>query len=211
MFMPVFLAMSLPGAPQEVPPVPGGCSAPAAENIGKPGCFLSAEIDIAEPPTELFWHIHAFADQAHAQAEARRHRWAIVVQAHGRTWLYVMSGRDAAVRGGETWGVVGPLKVPGNGPVTVRFMESLFPPGMRTRVHAHSGPEAFLVVEGEQCVETPGDRRKIPARGSYIVESGAHVQSAPTGRKNLVVIVAPKGAPWITLGSDWVPSGFCTR
>ncbi|AQR72994.1 cupin domain-containing protein [Sphingomonas sp. LM7] len=210
MLLPLIFVTSLIGGAQDVAPVPGGCSAPAAENVGKPGCFLSAEIEIAKPPAELFWHITSFASEARAQQEAPRHLWKTLVHAHGRVWLYVVGRREEDIRSGELWGVVGPLKVPGKGPVTVRFMESLFPPGMRTRVHAHSGPEAFFVVDGEQCVETPRDKHRIPARQSYIVERGAHLQAAPGGRRSLVAIVAPKGEPWMTLGQDWVPTGFCS-
>ncbi len=67
------------------------------------------------------------------------------------------------------------------------FLESVFPPGMRTRVHSHPGPEAFYVVEGQQCMETPSERRKLNAGESFVVQPGPHVQTAPGGRKNIAL------------------------
>lgn len=40
------------------------------------------------------------------------------------------------------------------------------------------GAEAFFVVEGEQCMDTPGEQTTIAAGGTYIVSRGPHVQAA---------------------------------
>lgn len=193
---------------QTVPPVPGLCTAPAAENVEKPGCYLSAEIALDGAPATLFWHIYEVANKDDASAEAKRHRWATVVVAHSRIWLYVLGGPDEDIHGGVRKAVVGPLQMPA-GEVKARFMEAIFPPGMRTRVHAHFGPEAFYVVEGEQCMESPSARQKLVAGSTYIIASGPHVQAAPKGRRNLVLILAPTNAPWSVPRDDWTPSSFC--
>ncbi len=91
-----------------------------------------------------------------------------------------------------------------------RFLESHFPPGMRTRVHSHPGPEGFYVVAGEQCMDTPNGRRKIGAGGTFIVAGGAHMQAAPSGRKNIAVVFYPPGVPWMRM-EGWQPSNFCSR
>lgn len=82
---------------------------------------------------------------------------------------------------------------------------------MRTRSHAHPGPEAFYVVDGVQCMESRSDRRMVRAGGTYVIESGAHVQAAPRGRRNIAVLIVPEGAPWIEIVNDWTPSDFCLR
>ena len=202
----LFLAASAPV--RIVPPVPGMCTAPAADNVEKRGCYLSAVIGLSGAPNSLFWHIHEFADLADAAKEAARHRWATAVVAHKRAWLYVLGGRDEAVEGGTRKAVVGPLRMP-PGELQGRFMEAIFPPGMRTRVHAHAGPEAFYVVEGEQCMESPSVRRKLKPGSTYIIDGGPHVQAAPKGRRNLVLILAPTNAPWSVPRDDWTPSNFC--
>lgn len=124
---------------QAVPAVPGGCTAPARENVGKPGCYLSAEIAIDRPPSVLYWHVVPVATEAQARTAARRNRWSTVVAAHDRWWLYVLSpSKDEPAL--LPHDVIGPLRVQANARLTARFMESWFPPGMRTRVHRHAGP-----------------------------------------------------------------------
>ena len=207
---PVALIIAASLTAQAVPPVPGMCTAPASENVEKAGCYLSAEIGLGGAPATLFWHIYEFTDGREADEESKRHRWATVVVAHRRTWLYVLGDPQESVRGGVRRAVVGPLHMP-EGAVQARFMEAIFPPGMRTRVHSHAGPEAFYVVEGEQCMESPSDRRKLGPGMTYIVESGPPVQAAPKGRRNLVLILAPTNAPWSSPRNDWTPSHYCDQ
>ncbi|TRW14902.1 cupin domain-containing protein [Glacieibacterium frigidum] len=207
MLAPIFLLAAAMAQP-DVPPVPGLCTAPVPANPETPGCYRTGQIDLTSAPSEIYWQIHEFPTEAAASAEARRHRWASVAQAHSRSWLYVLGGPSEAVGGGTRRAMIGPLKVPA-GAVTAHFAEAIFPPGMQTRVHSHPGPEAFYVVEGEQCMESPTDKRLIQAGGTYIVEGGPHLQAAPKGRRNLVLILAPAGQPQIIPGGNWQPTGFC--
>ena len=65
-----------------------------------------------------------------------------------------------------------------------RLLEAIFPPGMTTRNHSHPGPEAFFVVEGQQCVETAEEQRMLGPGESYHFGTGIdHVQSSPGGRR----------------------------
>lgn len=65
------------------------------------------------------------------------------------------------------------------------------------------------MIEGEQCTETPTERRRIKAGESYIVPSGPHLQAAPLGRRSVVLILARPGQPWMQLSDDWPGSSFC--
>ncbi len=194
----------------DVPPVPGLCSAPVPADQDTPGCYQTGQLDLPDAPAGIFWHLHQFATPAAAAAEALKHRWATVAQAHSRTWLYVLGTATERIEGGTARAVIGPLHPPA-GRLTAHFAESVFPPGMQTRVHSHPGPEAFYVVEGEQCMDGPTAQRRLPAGASYIVEGGPHLQAAPKGRRNLVLILAPAGQPAIAPGGDWQPSDFCSR
>lgn len=194
-----------------VPPVPGGCTEPAAANLGKPGCYTSGELRIEQSPREIHWHIYAFSDPQTAQAEARRHRWSAVAASHGRHWLYVLGPRRLRSAGGTRVAIVGPMRLPAGRPMMARFLESTFPPGMRTRVHSHPGPEGFYVVSGEQCMDTPAGYRKIPAGRTFIVAGGPHMQAAPAGRTNIAVVFYPRGVPWMRMENGWQPSAFCER
>lgn len=192
----------------DVPPVPGLCSAPVPADRETPGCYQTNEIELAGAPEEIYWSIYEYRDIASAQREARRHRWSAVTHIHGRNWLYVLGLAGEPIKGAGLRAVIGPLKVP-DGTVTAHFSEAIFPPGMRTRVHSHPGPEAFYVVEGEQCMDSPTGSRVIEAGGSYIVAGGPHLQAAPKGRRNLVLILAPKGQPFVIPGGQWQPGNFC--
>ena len=78
------------------------------------------------------------------------------------------------VEGGIQRSLIGPLRTAG-GKLSAHFAEAIFPPGMRTRVHAHPGPEAFYVVDCVQCMETPVEKRLLPAGSAYVVEDGPHL------------------------------------
>lgn len=202
------LLFALAAVQGNTPPVPGLCSAPVPLDPETPGCYQTGRLELSGAPAELYWYVVQYPTPAAAAAEQARHRWSAVAQAHARNWLYVLGGAAEKIAGGERRALIGPLRVPA-GPVTAHFSEAIFPPGMKTRVHSHPGPEAFYVVEGEQCMETPSDQRRIPAGGTYIVDQGPHLQAAPKGRRNLVLILAPAGQAAVVPGGDWTPSDFC--
>lgn len=189
--------------------VPGLCTAPAAEHVGEAGCYLSAELDLADAPGQVYWHLYTFKTREAAQAEAARHAHAVVVTAHGQVWLHVLGTASEPVQGGTRQTVIGPLTVPAQG--YARLLESWFPPGMITRTHSHPGPEVFYVVEGEQCVETPQGGQLIGPSEHYVLDAGPHLQAAPRGRRSLVLLLTPGNAPWMQLEPDWTPTGFCVK
>lgn len=208
MFLPMLL-MTAAVAQADVPPVPGLCTAPVPADRETPGCYQTSELDLAGAPAKLYWHIREYPTLAAANAEAANHRWAAVAAAHSRYWLYLLGEAAEPATSGIERAVIGPLALPVR-PAVAHFSEAIFPPGMKTRVHSHPGPEAFYIVAGEQCMETPSDKRKIGAGGTYVVPSGVHLQAAPHGRRNLVLIIAPKGVPFVIPGrGQWTPTGFC--
>lgn len=192
----------------DVPPVPGLCSAPVPEDRETPGCYQTNEIDLAGATTQIYWSVYEYPSLAQASRESRRHRWSAVTQIHGRNWLYVLGPAGGPIPGATRRAEIGPLQVP-PGEVTAHLSEAIFPPGMRTRVHSHPGPEAFYVVEGEQCMDSPTDSLMIQSGGTYVVPEGPHLQAAPRGRRNLVLILAPRGKPFVIPGGQWQPTGFC--
>lgn len=59
-------------------------------------------------------------------------------------------------------------------------------------------------------MDSPAGHATVGAGESSIVEGGPHVQAAPLGRRNLVLILALKGVPFVTPASGgWTPSAFC--
>src|SRR5688500_17971004 len=92
------------GAPHQQSPrsgVPGGCSAPASENVGRAGCYMAAEIGIESPPAEIFWSAFTFPTAEAAAAAARRHRWSVTTHSHGLHWAHVLGPERVQLDGGR--------------------------------------------------------------------------------------------------------------
>lgn len=206
MLLTAALLLGLQAAPV---PVPGLCTAPAAEHRGQPGCYLAAELEFVAPRGEVYWHMYTFSSAAAAKKAAATVTQAIVTEAHGKVWLHVIGAKESTVAGGTLHTSIGPLIAPTQG--HARILESWFPPGMTTRAHSHPGTEVFYVVEGEQCVETPEGGTSIPAGRHYVLTQGPHLQAAPQGRRSLVLLLLPMDVPWMTLEKEWVPTGYCSK
>lgn len=204
----LFAASITPVAP---PLVPGGCTEQAADHQNEAGCYLLAEFKIEKAPPKLYWYIAEFPSLVDAEAAARGHRWSRAVSTHGRFWLLVIGDGREHVDGGTSRATIGPMSVPPGDMISIRFLTSNFPPGMRTRVHSHPGSEAFYVIEGEQCVETPTARHRVAAGHSYVVQGGLHMQAAANGRKSLVALILRSDAVWSRPEIGWTPSNFCAH
>jgi len=194
-------------------PVPGGCEAPAMSNQGKAGCYFDAEARVGRLGGAAYWHVDEFTDLSSARVQ--RVRGSAVVFAYGRFFLQTVNSDLAwSPRGGRRLATVGPMPVPSGVPLTARFMQAMTPPGVTTRPHAHSGPEAFYLLDGAICMETPAGVRTTSRGQTYWVEGGSPMQltSAPGGiRRSLLVVVHPTGQPWMTVAPGWQPRGACTR
>ena len=60
-------------------------------------------------------------------------------------------------------------------PYTARYMEAVFPPGSQPvggPGHRHPGPEAWYIVSGSQCLETPNGVITASAGGTALVPEG---------------------------------------
>ena len=83
-------------------------------------------------------------------------------------------------------------------------------PGEASAPHTHSGPEAWFVVEGEQCLETPDRAIRVKAGQTAMMDGGAAMRLVGTGtgpRRALVLILhdAAQPATTITPGATLVP------
>jgi quercetin dioxygenase-like cupin family protein len=99
-------------------------------------------------------------------------------------------------------------------PQTASFMEATFTPGMRSRVHTHAGPEAWVVLEGEQCLETTEGKIRVQAGESMMVRGGIPMALYGIGkgiRRALVLIIHPTGQSLGTTYDGWQPTESCLR
>ncbi len=191
--------------------VPGGCETPRSSAPGKTGCYFSGQIAVGTLP-QAFWHIDAFPTIEAARAAATPLSYAAVI--FGKAYLQTVNAdRTWRPSGGTRVSIVGPLPVADAAAAqTARFMEADTTPEMVARNHEHSGPEAWYLLEGGQCVETPaGVSRTAQGQGSWVA-AGPPMQLSNGGaatRKALVLVLHPAGKPWMTMMMGWQPKGLC--
>ena len=195
------------------PRLPGGCEAPAAENQGKMGCYLDQVVEISNLGPTAYYHIDEFADAR--AAERARTRQGVVVAAYGRTFLATVS-KDGSWRpaGGTRVATIGPIPAPDSRRVTARFMQAMTRPGASTQPHSHDGPEAFHILSGAICMETPDGAETTAAGGNYWIGGGCAMQLSSVGaeiRRSLFVVIHPSDRPWMNVGIPWSPRGACGR
>jgi len=181
---------------------------PASGRQGQPGCWklATAPVSFAGP---LYWHVYQLASAEQGRAARPPSR---VIRAFGRTWLVAVAEQHWRSSTGRHVATVGPLLLLSAKPHTASFMEATFTPGMSSRIHTHPGPEAWVVLEGEQCLETPEGIIRGRAGDAMMVRGGLPMQlfgSGATTRKALVLILHPTGEALGTTNREWRPKGAC--
>ena len=162
-----------------------------------------------------------------------------MAEVFGRHWLYAIAEEKWRPESGERIAVIGPLQVTASTAYTARYMQALFPPDAPTLYpgpgHRHPGPEAWYVVSGAQCLETPNGLIVASAGGGAMVPDGwpmAIASVGPETRRALVLILhrssepyamTVDGAPRVPVPAvsdhrshaaphaDWMPQGLCSK
>jgi quercetin dioxygenase-like cupin family protein len=195
------------------PRMPGGCEAPAEANTGKLGCYYDASVKFGTLPASVFWHVDEFPDAASA-AEAKGHA-SVVVRGYDRIFLHTVNGEaEWRAGGGRHLATVGPMPAPQGSPVTARFMQAMSQPGATTRPHRHDGAEAFYLLSGAICIETPDGDKTTVAGETYWVPARVPMQLTSAGaglRRSLFLVLHASSQPWMTMAPDWTPAGACRR
>jgi quercetin dioxygenase-like cupin family protein len=84
-------------------------------------------------------------------------------------------------------------------------------PGDRSRVHTHSGPEAWYVLAGAQCLETPAGIHRGHAGGTMNAAPNGPMQLSVSGTgiaRALTPVIHDSTQDFGT-ASDWKPPGAC--
>ncbi len=178
---------------QEEPP----CIENSPERRGEIGCSIVGTKPLPDGlKAPLFWHIDRFQSEAAAQAGAGP--ISIAFQAHGTWWLMSIETHTADHHKGEHVAAVQLPPLPEAPKHCMLVISAYIPAGMTSRVHLHSGVEAFYTVEGEQCLETAAKAFKIPKGQSLAVSTGTVMRLVATGdtpRRGLAVIVYDSSKP----------------
>jgi len=207
------LYSAAPAALQSQPEPQHVACIPVNGHQGEPGCWELASVPISTPAgTALYWHVYEFQSVETAQRAGDEH--SRIIEAYGRVWLEAVADNQWRAPGGRHVATVGPMQPLSSLPQTASFMEATFTPGMRSRIHTHPGPEAWVVLEGEQCLETPEGRIRVGAGESMMVRGGVPMALYGTGngiRRALVLIIHPTGAALGTTYDGWQPTEACLR
>jgi len=192
---------------------PGGCNEPAANHAGKPGCYFTASQPLASIPSgPAYWHLYNYPTRAAAEADKGPN--GTIVESFGKIWLYTIAEHAWRPAGGERVAVIGPFAVAAGKQYTARYMEAVFTPGMRAAIHRHSGPEAFYLLSGTQCLETPDGITITRAGEGAVVPEGPPMALSSVGtelRRSVVFVLHDPAEPWITMVHDWHPTGACPK
>jgi len=184
---------------------------PAAGKQGQPGCWIIASMAFsATAGRPVFWHVYELP--ANGAVETGGTSAGQVVYAYGRKWLWIVADRDWRPNTGRHVATVGPMLPLTSGPHTASFAEATFAPGMRSRIHTHPGPEAWVVLEGEQCLETPEGIIRVAAGHDMMVRGGIPMALFGTGtrtRRALVLVLHPADRSWGMTHTGWQPTGAC--
>jgi quercetin dioxygenase-like cupin family protein len=167
------------------------------------GCF---RID----PT-VFWHLRTYPSLA--AAKAAKSPSGIVVEEDGRVWLSEFGSKDRASQGGHRVALIGPLSLVAGKKYDAEIAYSVMAPSDHSRAHTHAGPEAWYVLAGTQCLETPA--------GTLRGHTGETMIAAPNGPMQLSVasadvarsltLVIHESTQEFGAASDWKPAGACQR
>jgi len=195
--------------------VPGACNVPVAQRTSEAGCYLLATENVSAPPSEAqYWHLDEY--RARDEAEADRGGNGTVVMSFGRIWLFTIASSSFRSSRGKRIASIGPLPTRAGVRYLARYMEAVFPPGTDSRnlVHTHPGPEAWFVVSGAQCLETPDGTTVVGAGQSNVVREGPPMSIAGVGkeiRRSLVLVLHDASQPWAMMSDDWRPKGLCPQ
>jgi quercetin dioxygenase-like cupin family protein len=176
------------------------------------GCFTVATGSVtAIPGAPLYWHLARYERRTDASAAGSGDD--IVVDAHGASWLLRFTSTDEPSGADEHVAVVGPLPLPEAERFDVAVLYSFLDPGAYTAVHSHPGPEAWYVLTGEQCLDTPAGAQYMGTGESGIAPGHTPMRLTITGtevRRALAVVVHDAAAHWAG-PADWVPPASCAE
>jgi quercetin dioxygenase-like cupin family protein len=193
--------------------VQGACETQVSARANDFGCYLITEAPLDPvPPGPVFWYLYSYPTRAAAYGAKTTN--GTVLESFGRIWLMTLAEEGWQSTSGSFIGRVGPLPLKPGAAYTARYMQATFGPGMHTRVHRHAGPEAWFVLTGTQCLETPEGAMVVRAGEGSVVREGPPMMLSSVGtdlRTALVLVVYDRARPWSVAANDWVAKDVCPK
>ena len=176
------------------------CVADSPERQGEIGCSIVETKPLPGIPKEpIFWHIDQF-DSAES-AKAGIGASSIAFKAHGTWWLMSVGPESVDRHGGRHMAQVNLSPLPKADTYSMLVISAYIPAGLTSRVHFHSGVEAFYTVDGEQCLETKERAFRMKKGDTLVVPTGITMRLVATGavpRRAFAVIVYDSSKPPVT-------------
>ena len=176
------------------------CVENSPERRGEIGCSI---VERKQLPATLkepaFWHIDQFDSADRAQAGVGPS--SIAFEADGAWWLMTVGPESNDHHGGKHVAEVNLSPLPRAGAYSMLVISAYIPAGMTSRVHFHSGVEAFYTVDGEQCLETKEKAFPMKKGDTLAVPTGITMRLVATGtkpRRAFAVIVFDSSKPPVT-------------
>ena len=173
------------------------CVENSPERQGQFGCSIVETKTLPSGlPAPLFWHIDRFATLDRARSAVGPTSMAF--DAHGTSWLMSLESQTDSHHGGQHVTQVKLPPLPDVPTYSMRVLSAYIPSGMTSRVHFHSGVEAFYTVDGEQCLQT-AERAYTLRKGQGLAVSAGVVMrliaTGPTPRRAFGLIVYDSSKP----------------
>jgi hypothetical protein len=162
------------------------------------------------PRGPLVWRLETFSSLD--VARRAQSSTSVVVQAASNVWLMTLGRKSGRTPGAKLVAEVGPLPMPTLGPLELLVGEAVGFNGI-TRAHVHPGPEAWYLVSGAQCVETPAGVTMLSAKHSMYEPTGTPMRLTyigPDRRDALFIVVHDPSVPWTAM-SAWHPKDLCVQ
>lgn len=178
----------------------GGIGCSYVENKALSGVFR-------EP---LYWHIDRFDDGEKARAAVGPD--SIAFEGHGAWWLLSIESTVEDHHGGAHVNQVLLPPLPPASKYSMLVISSYIPVGLTSRVHHHSGVEAFYVVDGEQCLETPTRAYPMKKGDVLVLPTGVTMQMVVTGaapRRAVAAVIYDAAQPPTTPTENAPPLVTC--
>ena len=161
------------------------------------------------PHGSIVWRLETFPSMQTAQ-QAQTSA-SVVVQGGGKIWLMSLSQPGQRSNGGSYVAEVGPLPLLPAAGYELLVAEAYAGSDAMNLPHTHSGPEAWYLLAGKQCVETPDGAKKAKAGEGMFEPADTPMRLtilAPDTRDAFFIVVHDPARPWNAL-SDWQPTDLC--
>lgn len=164
------------------------------------------------PPGPLVWRFENFPTTEAARGAVTPA--SAVVEAAGKVWLLTLTAKGGRSKGGTFVAETEPLPPIPTGPsYEIVVAEADLGSEANVTAHKHSGPETWLLLTGEQCLELPD--RVVRARAGETMSAPAETPMklniiGPSKRDAFFLVVHDSSKPWIT-SVEFHPKGLCQK